>query len=622
MSQAKRIIRRSDDMTGLSAADLTHLAKELRWRARSGTPLRQLLPEAYALVRTAAARTLHQSHYPVQIVGGIALFEGGLAEMQTGEGKTLTATLPAFLRALPGRGCHVITVNDYLAQRDAETLQPLYELLGLTVGCIIDPSTPVERKAAYRCDITYTTGREVGFDFLRDRLQDAAAPNDDRDFVPVFESGAAETSGVVQRGLHFALVDEADSVLIDDAGTPLVIGMEEPQTEAAQQLFAWSRQAALQLKPVEEFVWRQDQRQAELTEAGCWKTLLIAKPPALDSFDAEKLYHHVEQALRAELGFENNRDYVVKDGEVAIVDESTGRILDGRKWQEGLHQAVEAKEGVEITADTGEAARITVQSFFRRYQHLAGMTGTAVAAAREFRRTYRLGVTAIPTHRPTRRRQLPPRIFLTQDQKNDALAAEIHRLHCEGNAILVGTPSVRASGALSRILHRLETPHCVLNAFFHAEEAQIVAQAGQPGQVTIATNMAGRGTDILLHDDVRARGGLWVFATEMHPSRRIDRQLIGRCARQGDPGSYQFWLSLHDELFDHLSPAERSAWIQQPSPDQSGELPRHWLRLFRCVQRRLENRMWRERQQLQRQELERERVWHAMGLDPFLELTE
>ncbi len=605
----------------MSDAELTRRAQELRWRARSGIPLARLLPEAYALVREAARRTLRKQHYVVQIMGGIALFEGGLAEMQTGEGKTLTATLPVFLRALVGRGCHVITVNDYLAQRDAHELRPLYGLLGLTVGCIQSDDTPEQRRAAYRADITYTTGREVGFDFLRDRLKQTIGV-DESESATVFDSELQPAETGVQRGLYFALIDEADSVLIDDAGTPMIIAMEDSMTKSARDLYAWSRQTALRLAPREDYFFDWTHRTAELTNGGCRKLLIRPKPTTLNAVDAEKLYHHVEQALRAELGFLRGRDYVVKEGEVSIVDESTGRVLEGRKWQDGLHQAVEMKEEVTLSAETGDAARITVQTFFRRYEHLAGMSGTAIAAAQEFRRTYRLHVTAIPTHRRARRIQRSPRIFPTLEAKYAALGQEIQRLQTAGHAVLVGTPSVQASERLGQMLTELQVSHRILNALQHAVEAEIVADAGQPHRVTIATNMAGRGTDILLHDEVRRQGGLHVLATEIHSSRRIDRQLIGRCARQGDPGVYQFWLSLEDELFHDVPAALHHEWRLAAVPNARGELPRRWFHVFRRVQRQIESRQRRQRRQLLRQDQEREKTWRAMGLDPYLELTE
>lgn len=619
---AKRIVRLSDSFERLSDNELLSRGLELRWRAKSGVPLGTIMPDAYALVRQAADRVMGKKHYLVQIIGGIGLFEGGLAEMQTGEGKTLTATLPTFLRALPGRGCHVVTVNDYLAQRDCDLMGPVYEKLGMTVGCVVSASEEEDRRRAYAKDITYATSREIGFDFLRDRLK-VGAKLDETHRPQLFDSIYAPTNGPVQRGHYFALVDEADSVLIDDAVTPLIIGLARESTPASQALHHWSRDLVPDLILNEDFLIDPSKRTVELTNAGTRKVVLANKPPLLSGFDTEKLYTHVEQAIRARYAYQKGRDYVItKKQEIAIVDEGTGRTLEGRKWQAGLHQAIESKEGVPITEETGEAARITVQTFFRRYENIAGMTGTGIQAADEFQKTYGLSVTIIPTHRPCIRRALPTRIFATQEAKRNALVPEIVRLYRSGRSVLIGTPSVEASETLGRALVDLEINCQILNAHFHEIEAEIVAMAGQPGRVTIATNMAGRGTDIHLHDDVRKSGGLHVIATEMHTNRRIDRQLVGRAARQGDPGSFQFWLSLEDELFRYL-PIKRVKRMQaSASPNRNGELSRSWLRVFRKTQHLIETHDRKVRKQLLKQETSREKMCRSMGLDAYLELAE
>ncbi len=619
---AGRIVTLSESFSDCSDEALRARSNELRWRAKSGMPLGTLLPEAYALVREAARRVLGQQHYPVQIMGGIGLFEGGLAEMQTGEGKTLTATLTAFLRALPGRGCHVVTVNDYLAERDCEQMGPVYQRLGLTVGCVLSASEPDGRRSAYGKDITYATSREIGFDFLRDRLK-VGSTLDEPSRPPLFTRDEPDPQGPVQRGHYFALVDEADSVLIDDAGTPLIIGLNKQNTESTEALLQWCGELAQRLQPTVDFEFDPALRSIELTNQGTHKVVLARKPALLNAFDTEKLYTYVEQALRARIAFQRGRDYVVNvNEEIAIVDEGTGRTLDGRKWQAGLHQAVESKESVPITNETGEAARVTVQTFFRRYEHLAGMTGTGFLARREFQKTYHLSTTVIPTHRPCIRRGLPARVFATQAAKRAALIPEIERLHRAGRALLIGTPSVHASESLGQSLRELGIKCHILNALFLDLEAAIVAEAGQPGRVTIATNMAGRGTDIHLHNDVRANGGLHVIATEMHSSRRIDRQLVGRAARQGDPGSYQFWLSLEDELFRCLKPARLKRLQSRARPNSRGELTRGWLRTFQRTQRLIEARDIKHRQQQLQQEKSRAKMCLAMGLDPFLELAE
>lgn len=621
-SLAKQIISLSESYSNLSDAEFLAKAKDVRWRAKSGSSLKSLLPEAYALVREAAWRVLQKKHYQAQIVGGIGLFEGGLAEMQTGEGKTLTATLPSFLRALPGRGCHVVTVNDYLAHRDCELMAPVYEKLGMSVGCVVSASQPQERRRSYWKDITYATSREIGFDFLRDRLK-VGTKLDEMHRAQVFHDEQMSDDGPVQRGHYFALVDEADSVLIDDAVTPLIIGLPRESTPEIEALLEWARDLSPSLEPQNDFLFDASKRTVELTNAGTRKVVLAHKPPLLSSFDSEKLYTHAEQALRASYAYVKGRDYVItKKKEIAIVDESTGRTLEGRKWQAGLHQAIESKEQVPITEETGEAARVTVQTFFRRYENLAGMTGTGIPAATEFQKTYGLGVTIIPTHRPCIRQGLPPRIFTTQEAKQKAVVPEVEKLYRLGRAILIGTPSVEASEVLGKALRQLGMECQILNAHFDEVEAEIVAQAGQPGRITIATNMAGRGTDIHLHDDVRKNGGLHVIATEMHTNRRIDRQLVGRAARQGDPGSYQFFLSLEDELFRYL-PVEKLKRIQaRANSNQAGELSRNWMKVFRKTQKTIENQERKHRKQLLKQENNREKMCKNMGLDPYLEIAD
>lgn len=620
-TMAQDIIRRSEKLHSLSDTELLTAGRRIRWEAKAGTSLASLLPEAYALVRESARRILGMQHFEVQIMGAIALFEGHIAEMQTGEGKTLTATMPSFLRALPGHGCQVITVNDYLANRDAEVMGPVHTALGLTVGTILEPMQPDERRQNYASDITYGTSKEMGFDFLRDRLRKGATPEDTpahRRFVRTM----AGTEEPVQRKHYFALIDEADSILIDEARTPLIIGLTKPNDPATVNLFRWSNRATFQLEPKSDYVYEPERRSAWLTDSGCRKVVLMSKPSLLSSMDTERIYSQVEKALTAKHAFERDRDYVIVENKIVIVDEGTGRVMDGRKWQDGLHQAIEAKELVPITAATGEAARITVQSFFRQYSHLCGMTGTALPAASELRKTYKLKVTRIPTNKPCIRNERPYRIFKTQLQKRTAIIEEIRKLISAGRAILIGTPSVDASEALSEALKNADIRHLVLNARYHEQEAEIVSDAGHAGRVTIATNMAGRGTDILLDDSVRQAGGLHVIATELHSSRRIDRQLVGRSARQGDPGSFQFFLSLEDELLRCREPREILRKQRTAAGDKIGELSRTWLRYFRYVQRFLERTHRKQRKHLLKQERMRLEQYENMGLDPYLELTE
>ena len=616
---AARILARADESRTLSDARLRKRARELRWDAKGGTPLRRLLPEVYALAIEATDRERGLRHFPVQVLGGVALFHDHIVEMQTGEGKTITGVLPVALRALLGRGVHVVTANEYLAGRDAELLGPIFERLDLTAGCILTKMSDEDRRAAYSKDVTYGTASEMGFDFLRDRLK-AGAEFRDAPRRAMFQD--ASSGEFVQRGHYFALVDEAASILIDEARTPLIIGMEQPNKPSARRLYRWSQRAVEQLSSTDDFTFEPRKREAHLTETGARKVSLLAKPLALDVFDIERIYQHVERSLTAAYGFARDRDYVVVDEEVAIVDEGTGRIMEGRKWQEGLHQAVEAKESVPVTPVTVSAAQITIQSLYRKYEHLCGMTGTAVQTARELRKTYRCRVMVVPTHRPCIRQSLGSRVFASQSAKRLAIAAVVRELISEQRSVLIGTPSVSASEALSEQLRLEEIEHVVLNARYLAAEAEIVAEAGQPGRVTIATNMAGRGTDILLHDRARKAGGLHVIATEMHSSARIDRQLVGRAARQGDPGSFQFMLSLEDELLRVLTPREMQRIRNRARPDAQGELPARYFKLFRKTQRQLERLHAKHRRLLLKHQGEHLKRYRRMGLDPHLELVE
>ncbi len=616
----QQVRRRAEQVAALTDGEMLSESHRLQWEARGGTPLKTLLPDVFALAVEAATRELGMTHYPVQIIGGVALFEGGIAEMQTGEGKTLTAVLPAALRAFAGKGCHILTTNDYLAGRDATLLRPVFARLGLTTGCIQQPLDTASRRKAYACDVTYGTASEIGFDFLRDRLRTGASATSEKR-REMFHTDSAEEAPV-QRGQYFALVDEADSILIDEARTPLIIGLQLPNRPAMVSLYRWANQVVGQLERSVDFLYDEKRRSAFLTEHGCRRVILLSKPALLDSIDTERIYQHVEKSLTAHYGFTLDRDYIVVDDEVAIVDESTGRQMEGRKWQDGLHQAVEAKEAVPLSPQTGSGARITIQTLFRRYEHLAGMTGTAATARREFKRVYERKVTVIPTHKRCRRAGLPTRIFATQAAKREAVLGEIVRLVAEKRAVLIGTPSVFASQALSERLGQEGLAHSVLSAVHHEQEAKIVEKAGLPGRITIATNMAGRGTDILLHDMVREAGGLHVIATEMHSSKRIDRQLIGRAARQGDPGSYQFFLSLEDELLSVLPPAKLRRLQSRARGGSTGELSSAWLRLFHRTQRRLEKLHIKQRKQMLKQEQEQLKKYNRMGLDPFLELVE
>jgi len=517
-----------------------------------------LLPEAFSVVREAAKRTIGLRHYDEQLMGGIILHQGAIAEMANGEGKTLVATLPVYLNALEGKGVHVVTVNDYLARRDRDWMGPVYEFLGLTIGVIQNRMDSVNRKKAYECDITYGTNNEFGFDYLRDNM-------------------ALRVEDQVQRGHHYAIVDEVDSILIDEARTPLIIsGPAEESTELYYKIDKLvpllrgreKEEGKEEDKDTDYEIDRKDQTVA-LTEKGVKKAEELLRARGLlrgDNLnlyqDGIKLPHHVHQAVRAHKLFEKDRDYLVKDGEVIIIDEFTGRLMPGRRWSDGLHQAVEAKEGVMIRNENQTLATITLQNYFRMYNRLAGMTGTAATEADEFLKIYNLRVVTIPTHEPTVRENLSDRIYQTEKAKFEAVIKEVEELHKKGRPVLVGTRSVERSEALSRSLKEEGVPHTVLNAKYHEKEAQIVAQAGQERAVTIATNMAGRGTDIKLGEGVEDLGGLFVIGTERHESRRIDNQLRGRSGRQGAPGTSQFYVSLEDELM-RLFGSERIAGVMQ-----------------------------------------------------------
>lgn len=620
-STAHTIIARQKLLTALSDDDLRGKAREYRFRLKAGEPVENALVEVFAVVREAARRTLGYEHYPVQLMGAMAIIEGGIAEMMTGEGKTLTAAPAAALRGLLGQGAHVITVNDYLAKRDAHEMEPIYNMLGLSVGCVQEQMEDGVRRKNYAKDITYGTAKEFGFDFLRDRLKSGTDAVGEKKRTGLFGEGGGEAE-TVQRGHYFALIDEADSILVDEARTPLIIALNQPNDPATVTLYRWSNRVSQELKPNTDFVYEPDKRFAYLTDEGCRRVMLISKPLLLDTVDMPRMYKQVEQALIARYGFILDKDYVVHEDKITIVDEGTGRMMDGRKWQDGLHQAVEAKEHVTITAATGQAARVTVQSFFQNYLHVGGMTGTAWQVRGELWRTFRTRVTVIPTHRRCIRKGLATRVFRTQLDKMHAIVAEIERLRAAGRSILVGTPSVGRSEMLGGLLREKGIEHNILNALYHEQEAEIVSMAGQPGRVTIATNMAGRGTDIKLDPSVKAAGGLHVIATEMHSSKRIDRQLIGRAARQGDPGGFQFFLSLEDELLRCLDQQKVARMRARARANSNGELSRSWLGFFQRTQQFLERQHYKQRKTLLKAEKTRNEQYKKMGLDPCLEMTE
>ena len=597
-------------MQALSDAELAAKTAEFKMRHRQGVTLESLLPEAFAVVREVSQRTLGMRHFDVQLIGGMVLHEGKIAEMATGEGKTLAATLPAYLNALTGSGVHIVTVNDYLAARDAEWMQPIYEFLGLTVGVVVSELTPLEKRTAYAADIIYGTNNEFGFDYLRDNM---AFSLEDR----------------VQRHLHFAIIDEVDSILIDEARTPLIIS---GAAEESSELYLKINDVIpiLEKRQEEEgsgdYYLDEKSRQAYLTEAGHQRIEdYLAKQGLLKSADSLydsaniMLMHHVNAALRAHTLFQKDVDYIVRNNEIVIVDEHTGRTMVGRRWSDGLHQAVEAKEKVKIQSENQTLASITFQNYFKLYDKISGMTGTADTEAFEFQQIYGLEVVVIPTNKPIQRNDGADIVYMTMEEKFDAIVNDIQRAHDKGQPILVGTASIESSEIVSALLKKAGLAHEVLNAKQHEREAHIIAQAGRPGAITIATNMAGRGTDIVLggslntelaslgpdisddvkkitegawqerHQQVIAAGGLYVLGTERHESRRIDNQLRGRSGRQGDPGESRFYLSLQDNLL-RIFAAERVSGMWQKLGMKSGDSIEHsWInRMIENAQRKVE----------------------------------
>jgi preprotein translocase subunit SecA len=510
----------------LSDEQIKQKTLEFKQRLSNGEPLDDLLPFAFALVREASVRTLGLRHFDVQLVGGIALHKGTIAEMKTGEGKTLMSTLPAYLNALTGKGVHIVTVNDYLAKRDAEWMSKIYHFLGLEVGVILHDMTDQERKIAYGRDITYGTNNEFGFDYLRDNMK--------------FDKDA-----LAQKELNFAIVDEVDSILIDEARTPLIIS---GPAEKSTHLYTQVNTIIPAFTKDTDYTLDEESKSVALTEAGVAKGETLLNIENLYDPANIEILHHLNQALKAHTVFKRDTDYIVQNNQVVIVDEFTGRLMTGRRYSEGLHQALEAKENVKIENENQTLATITFQNYFRMYNKLSGMTGTALTEAPEFKKIYNLDVLAIPTHKKMIRMDYPDLIYKTKKEKYDAAIQEIIRLHKKGQPVLVGTISIDVSEDMSEKLKKKGVPHTVLNAKHHEAEAEIVANAGQKGAVTISTNMAGRGTDIVLGEGVIELGGLHILGTSRHESRRIDNQLRGRSGRQGDPGSSRFYLSLEDDL--------------------------------------------------------------------------
>jgi len=538
---ADEVIALDEEMSKLSDKKLSAKTEEFKERLNNGETLDDILVEAFAVAREASYRVLEQKPYKVQIIGGLAIHNGNIAEMKTGEGKTLTATLPAYLNALTGKGVHIITVNEYLAGRDAEWMGEIYRFLGLTVGVNYRDYTPLEKREAYNCDIMYSTNNEIGFDYLRDNMVVKA---DER----------------VQRPLNFVIVDEVDSVLIDEARTPLIISGGKMKSAG---LYMQTDKFAKTLKENEGYVYDEKTKAVSLDEKGMKAAEKFFKIPNLYDLEHANLLHFINQALRANFSMKKDFDYVVADGKIVIIDQFTGRLMKGRAFSDGLHQAIEAKEGVEINEETRTLATITFQNLFRMYNKISGMTGTAKTEEEEFRSIYNMYVIEIPTNKPVIREDRPDLIFATANGKYKAIINEIKERHKNGQPVLVGTVAVETSELLSSMLKKAHIPHEVLNAKNNEREAEIIAKAGQKGSVTIATNMAGRGTDIKLGEGVKELGGLCVIGSERHESRRIDNQLRGRSGRQGDPGFTQFCVSFEDELMVRFGTARAKGMLQR-----------------------------------------------------------
>ena len=554
MPLVEKIEKLRPTMIELSDEELRGKTAEYKKRLAEGETLDDLLPEAYATVRESARRVLNMEHYRVQLIGGIILHQGRIAEMRTGEGKTLVSTLPAYLNALEGKGVHVVTVNDYLARRDSEWMGKVHEFLGLTVGCVLNSMDSEERRKQYNCDITYITNNEDGFDYLRDNM-------------------VIYKEQLVQRDLHYAIIDEVDSVLIDEARTPLIISGQSGKStklyevcdilakqlergEASGEVTKMSAIMGEEITETGDYIVNEKDKVVTLTQDGVKKVEQFFQIDNLSDPENLEIQHNINLALRAHSLMHRDQDYVVKDDEVLIVDEFTGRIMPGRRYSDGLHQAIEAKEHVKVKRESKTLATITFQNFFNKYKKKAGMTGTALTEEKEFRDIYGMDVVEIPTNRPVLRKDLDDAVYMTKKEKFHAVVDEIEKAHEKGQPVLVGTITIETSELLSGMLKRRGISHKVLNAKFHELEAEIVAEAGRHGAVTIATNMAGRGTDIKLDDEAKAAGGLKIIGTERHESRRIDNQLRGRSGRQGDPGESRFYISLEDDLM-HLFGSER-----------------------------------------------------------------
>ncbi|WP_071393573.1 preprotein translocase subunit SecA [Bacillus tuaregi] len=573
----EKVVALASDMEKLSDDELRGKTEEFKARYQGGESLDDLLYEAFAVVREGAKRVLGMFPYPVQIMGGISLHEGNISEMKTGEGKTLTSTMPVYLNAITGKGVHVVTVNEYLASRDASEMGQLYTFLGLTVGLNLNSLSKEDKQAAYACDITYSTNNELGFDYLRDNM-------------------VLYKEQKVQRPLHFAVIDEVDSILIDEARTPLIIS---GSAQKSTQLYIQANAFVRTLVKEEDFTYDEKTKGVQLTESGMTKAERAFGIENLFDIRHVALNHHITQALKAHSSMHRDVDYVVQDGEIIIVDQFTGRLMKGRRYSDGLHQAIEAKEALEIQNESMTLATITFQNYFRMYEKLSGMTGTAKTEEEEFRNIYNMNVIVIPTNLPIARDDRADLIYASMDGKFRAVVEDIAERHQNGQPVLVGTVAIETSELISRYLTKKGIKHNVLNAKNHEREAEIILNAGQPGVVTIATNMAGRGTDIKLGEGVKEAGGLAVIGTERHESRRIDNQLRGRSGRQGDPGVTQFYLSMEDELMRRFGSDNMKAMMEKLGMDDTQPIQSKMVsKAVESAQRRVEGNNFDARKQL------------------------
>jgi preprotein translocase subunit SecA len=598
------VLRHQQPLMTATDASLRAASLNLRGLAQSGKCLKQLMPEAFALVREAARRVFGYCHHDVQLLGGMHMALRRVIEMETGQGKTLTAILPLYLFALQGKGAHLATSNDYLARRDAETMEPVFSLLGIRCGYVVDQMPDDERRTAYACDITYGTGTEFGFDFLRDRIKRRNA-----------RRGGGPRERCVQRGLHFILADEADALLVDDANTPMVMGTAGEKEPTREELYRWLVSIAPLAREGRDFIVKSGNRPLEITSQGrLWIRNRLRQAGIDLVISPFELYDGLQKSLTVLRNFHRDKQYIIRDQEVVLVNEQTGRLGEGRQLQNGLHQMIQANEGLPLTAPNSHAARVTVQSFFLSYDHLAGMSGTVLCSAREFRKVYKRSVVRVPTAVPSRRESWPTRVCITEAARWQSVCDEVEQLLRLQRSVLIGTRSVEKSEALSQQLQQRGIRHTVLNARLHAEEAEIIARAGEPGAVTVATGMAGRGTDIKLSECVRRAGGLHVVLTELHDSSRADQQLFGRCGRQGDPGSYRQFLSADDEVLQAAYGHEVANRLRERLTARNIESA------MRGAQRALETRQELARAAQLHAEERKLKSLRELGLDPILDV--